>query len=69
MDFDTRSGSGDPSRHPGGVTRQAPDGEFDLSDPVRSFVNTVQRVIFSPRDFFRGMLRTGSFLNLLIFIA
>jgi hypothetical protein len=44
-------------------------GEFDLSDPVRSFVNTVRRVIFSPRDFFRGMPRSRSFLNPLIFAA
>jgi hypothetical protein len=53
MDFDTGSGS----------------GEFDLSDPIRSFVETVRRVIFSPRDFFRGMPRGGNVLNPLIFAA
>jgi hypothetical protein len=53
MDFRTRSGS----------------GEFDLSDPVRSFVDTVRRVILSPRVFFRGMPRRGIFLNPLIFAA
>jgi hypothetical protein len=52
-----------------GLKTRSGSGEFDLSDPVRGFVNTVRRVIFSPRDFFRGMPRSGSFLNPLIFAA
>jgi hypothetical protein len=69
MDFNTRSGSGSPPQRPGGVPRRPLGREFDRSDPVRSFVETVRRVLFSPRDFFRGMARRGSLLNPLIFAA
>jgi hypothetical protein len=68
MDFNTTSGSGGTPQRPSGETRRPPPGrEFDPSDPVRSFVETVRRVLFSPRDFFRGMPRSGSFRNPLIF--
>jgi hypothetical protein len=68
MDFDTTSGSGGPPQRPSGTARHPPPGrEFDPSDPVRSFVETVRRVLFSPRDFFRGMPRSGSLRNPLIF--
>ena len=43
--------------------------EYDLSDPIRSFVDTVRRVIFSTRDLFRGMPRGENVLNPLIFAA
>jgi hypothetical protein len=70
MDFNTTSGSGGPSQRPSEETRRPPPGrEFDPSDPVRSFVETVRRVLFSPRDFFRGMPRRGGYLNPLIFGA
>jgi hypothetical protein len=67
MEFNTGSGSGGPSQRPSGEARRSPGREFDLSDPVRSFVDTVRRVLFSPRDFFRGMPRSGRFLNPFIF--
>jgi hypothetical protein len=68
MDFNTRSSPGGPSRQPGSTPpRSSPGGEFSRSDPVRSFVDTFRRVIFSPKDFFHGLPPRGSFLDPLIF--
>ena len=77
MDFNTGGsggsrGSNDPSGPlfgEGGAQRppQGPAGgtgsEFNLSDPVGSFVKTTVGVLTKPRDFFRGMARQGDFLN------
>jgi hypothetical protein len=72
MDFNTGTGgtggspsgsSGPPPRVSGG----AAGGEFNYTDPVQSFISTVQRVVLQPVDFFRGILRRGDFLNPLIF--
>ncbi len=72
MDFNTGTGgtggspsgsSGSPPRVSGG----AAGGEFNYTDPVQSFISTVQRVVLQPVDFFRGILRRGDFLNPLIF--
>jgi hypothetical protein len=67
MDFNTTGGSGTPPRSPSVAAGRSPGREFDSSDPVRSFVNTVWRVLFSPKDFFRGMPPRGGFTNPLIF--
>ncbi len=52
-----------PPRGPAG----SPGGEFNLQDPVGSFVRTVQGVLRSPVAFFRGMARQGDFINPAIF--
>jgi hypothetical protein len=62
MDFNTGTSSGRPSRRPSG-------GEFDYSDPLRSFVNTLPRVLFSPRTFFRGISHRRGVANPLLFAA
>ena len=41
--------------------------EYDLSDPVNSFVDVVRRVVLQPTAFFAGLPRQGSFLNPLVF--
>jgi hypothetical protein len=74
VDFNTGSGSsggsGGSSRGSGGpprVSGGASGGEFNLSDPVQSFINTVRNVVTAPADFFRGIRREGDFVNPLIF--
>ena len=42
-------------------------GDYDLSDPVNSFVDVVRRVVLQPSAFFAGLPRQGSFLNPLVF--
>ena len=42
-------------------------GEFDLSDPINSFVSTVRTLVLNPVGFFRGIAREGNFLNPLLF--
>ncbi len=49
------------------VVATASGGEFDLSDPIRSFVWTVRSLVTAPAAFFRGMPRSGSLLNPLAF--
>jgi hypothetical protein len=75
VDFNTGSGrsggSGGASGGPGGarprVSGGPSGGEFDYSDPVQSFINTVRNVVTAPADFFRGIRRQGDFVNPLIF--
>lgn len=43
--------------------------EFNLSDPVGSFISTVRNVLFNPVGFFRAVPRRGNFVNPLIFAA
>ena len=62
MDFNTGTSSGRRSRRPGG-------GGFDYFDPLRSFLNTLPRVLFSPRAFFREISNRRGFANPLIFAA
>ena len=50
-----------------GVRRSASGGEFDLSNPVGSFVDVVRRVVLEPVRFFAGAPRSGSLLNPLVF--
>ncbi len=45
----------------------APGRDYNLSDPVNSFVDVVRRVMFQPAAFFAGLPRQGSLLNPLVF--
>jgi hypothetical protein len=75
MDFNTGSGgtegpggsSRGPSTPPPRTSGVAQGGEFNYTDPVQSFISTVQRVALHPADFYRGILRQGDFINPLIF--
>jgi hypothetical protein len=75
MDFNTGTGGtggtggspSEPSSPPPRPSAAAAGGEFDYTDPVQSFISTVQRVVLQPVDFFRGIQRQGDFINPLIF--
>src|SRR5215212_4196057 len=75
MDFNTGTGgTGDsggspsgPGSPPPGASRSAAAVEFRYTDPVQTFIATVQAVVLRPVDFFRGILRQGDFINPLIF--
>ena len=80
MDFNTRGGSGrsddrpqygeeagGPARGPAPGAGGSPGGEFNLQDPINSFVDTVRAVVLDPVGFFRGIARRGDFVNPLIF--
>src|SRR5829696_2787206 len=75
MDFNTGTGgtesSGGSPRGAGGPSpgpsRSAAAEEFRYTDPVQTFIATVQAVVLRPVDFFRGILRQGDFINPLIF--
>lgn len=82
MDFNTESGgrrSDDESRPlyggegggPAGGPPRGPAGgpveEFNLQDPVNSFINTVRGVVLNPVGFFRGIRKRGDFVNPLVF--
>ncbi len=56
MDFDTETSSGNRSHRLGG-------GEFDYYDPVRSLLNTLPRILFSPRTFSRGISIVEAFVD------
>ena len=49
-----------------GVSRRS-GGDYDFSNPVESFVDTVRRVVLQPVGFFAVLPRSGSLLNPLIF--
>src|SRR5918994_1657189 len=42
-----------------GVGRSVSGGDYDLSDPINSFVDVVRRVVFQPAAFFAGLPRQG----------
>jgi hypothetical protein len=75
MDFNTGTGGtggseGPPPRSEGpspGASRSAAAAEFRYTDPVQTFIATVQAVVLRPVDFFSGILRQGDFINPLIF--
>jgi hypothetical protein len=50
-----------------GVGRSASGGEYNLSDPVGSFVDVARRVLLQPVRFFATMPRSGPLLNPLVF--
>ena len=45
----------------------ASGGDYNLSDPVNSFVDVVRRVAFQPAAFFAALPRQGSLLSPLVF--
>ena len=50
------------------ASRTTPSGgDYDLSDPVGSFVDVVRRVVLQPTAFFAGLPRQGSLLSPLVF--
>ncbi len=73
MDFNTGSpGSGGPPpppprNEPSGASVGGASGEFNLSDPVQSFISTVRGVVLNPVGFFRGMRKSGDYVNPLVF--
>ncbi len=73
MDFNTGTGgTGGSPREPGGPPPSRTSGvaagaEFRYTDPVQTFINTVQAIVLQPAGFFRGILRQGDFVNPLIF--
>lgn len=80
MDFDRGGGAGRPDDRPlyggeaGGPARGpapgpagSPGGEFNLQDPINSFIGTVRGVVLDPVGFFRGIARQGDFVNPLLF--
>jgi hypothetical protein len=56
-----------PAGGPGCGPTGGPGGEFTLSDPVGSFVNTIRNVLLNPVGFFRGIARRGDFAGPLVF--
>ena len=50
-----------------GVGRSASGGEYNLSDPLGSFVDVVRRVVLQPAQFFAAIPRSGPLLNPLVF--
>lgn len=82
MDSNTGGGSeragdgslfgGETARRPGGPERGSagsPGGEFNLQDPVNSFISTVRALVLDPVAFFRGIPRQGSVVNPLLFVV
>jgi hypothetical protein len=73
MDFNTGTGgTGGSPREPGRPPPSRTSGvaagaEFRYTDPVQTFISTVQSIVLQPVDFFRGILRQGDFINPLIF--
>ena len=72
MDFNTGTGGAggspsEPSEPPPRTSGVAAGAEFRYTDPVQTFISTVQRVVLQPVDFYRGILRQGDFINPLIF--
>lgn len=57
----------DPARPPSGPPAGGTGSEFDLSDPVNSFVRTARAIVLNPVGFFRGLPRRGGFVNPLAF--
>jgi hypothetical protein len=49
------------------ASARAQAGDYDLSDPVGSFVDVVRRVAFRPAAFFAGLPRQGGLLGPLVF--
>lgn len=47
----------------GGGGTPVPGSEFNLADPVNSFITTTLRVLTQPVNFFRGIMRRGDFIN------
>ncbi len=50
-----------------GAGRSASGAEFELSNPVNSFLDVVRRVVLGPVRFFAGLPSSGNLLNPLVF--
>src|SRR5215216_4088965 len=50
-----------------GTAPEAPGGDYDLSNPVGSFVEVVRRVVATPAEFFSSIPRRGNYLSPLVF--
>ena len=50
-----------------GVGRSAAGGEFDLSNPVNSFVDVARSVVLGPARYFVGLPRSANLINPLVF--
>src|ERR671932_1849749 len=50
-----------------GVRSRSGGGDYDLSNPLASFADTVRRVVLRPVGFFAALPRSGRLLNPLIF--
>jgi hypothetical protein len=49
------------------MSSSQPGGDYDLSDPIKSFVEVVGRVVRHPSEFFSSIPRRGNFLAPLVF--
>lgn len=49
------------------ASRTTSGGDYNLSDPVNSFVDVVRRVVLQPTSFFASLPRQGTFLGPLVF--
>ena len=72
MDFNTGTGgtggsSPGPAGPSPGASGSAAAAEFRYTDPVQTFIATVQAVVLRPVEFFRGIPRNGDLINPLIF--
>lgn len=77
MDFNTGSGGpqrpgNDPPPPTSGVSSPRPSmgsggGDFNLGDPVQSFIRTAREVVLNPVGFFRSVPRQGSLVPPLAF--
>jgi hypothetical protein len=54
-------------RRPILASRTTSEGDYNLSDPVNSFVDVARRVALQPVSFFTSLPRQGSFLGPLVF--
>jgi hypothetical protein len=43
------------------------EGDYNLSDPINSFIDIVRRVVLQPVGFFARLPRSGNFVNPLVF--
>src|SRR5215208_8253553 len=50
-----------------GTAPRPSGGDYDLSNPVGSFMDVVRRVVARPAEFFSGIPRRGNYLAPLIF--
>jgi hypothetical protein len=75
VDFNTGSGggtgaggsSGDAGRPPPRVSGGTSGADFDYTQLVPSFIQTVREVLLNPGNFFRTIRREGDFLSPLVF--
>lgn len=70
MDFNTETNPrnpNEPERETSEAHSGGPGAEFELSDPINSFVATTRAIVLTPASFFGDMARRGGYLNPLAF--